>query len=679
MQRKLQKIITHETLFAILLIFFTTLITYGVSIPKLGYYYDDWYLLWSGNSRGAESLITLFSTDRPFMGVVTSITYSFLGDKIINWHLYALLWRFIGGAAFFWITRLTWPDKKYISTIMSVLFIVYPGFLSQPDAATKQNHLYGFGSALLSIALMLQGLKASKPVWKYFFNLSAFALTLNYLFIYEYMIGLEGMRLILLGYNISQTRVEETRPFISKLLKHWWPYPIASAVFLSWRLFFFEGARNATNPTRLFSSYLSNIPHMLTRLLFETVKDFLDTSVFAWSIKPHMLFSNTTYTNMGWAILTAGFVIILVMVYSFMDKRWWGNNSNINNMPKFRRDIIWIGAFSILFAIFPVILSERQLDLTDAYKSYGLHPIGGVILFVTGIILMLQPDFRSVFMIILIGISVSTQVLNADEWAQLWDYQRNMWWQLSWRAPDIRDDTTIIAYLPEGYRLQQDYEIWGPVNLIYRDQIAESPAISAEVLNNDTVDDIFKNNTRNNPVRDIKIHRDYNNLLLITVPSRTSCMHIIDGSLPVYSAYEALLVQQIGTYSRVDRIIPSEPTQVHTPRSEIFGPEPAREWCYYYQRASLARQTGNWKEIGRLYDHVLTSGLEPEDKSEIIPFFEGLVNTGRYDEARKIYNEEIKGQQEVRYPLCASLNENPDYPPEFNYNYEEIFDILCNS
>ncbi len=678
MNRKIKKIINNEVFFAILLIFFTSIITYGVSIPKLGYYYDDWYLLWSGNSRGVESIVSLFSTDRPFMGVVTSVTYSFLGDKIINWHIYALLWRFIGGAAFFWIIRLTWPDKKYISTIMSVLFIVYPGFLSQPDAATKQNHLYGFGSALLSIAFTLQGLKTKKRAWKYFFNLSAFMLTLNYLFIYEYMIGLEGMRLILLGYNLFQNGVKGLRSLVSELLKQWWPYAIASAGFLSWRLFFFEGARNATDPTRLVNSYLSNIPHMFTRVVFETAKDFLDTSVFAWFVKPYNLFSNATYTNLGWAILTAGFVILLVEVYSFMDKRWWENNANINVTPKFRSDIIWIGAFTILFAIFPVILSGRQLDLTDAYKSYGLHPIGGVILFVTGIILILQPDFRNVFLMFLIGISVSTQVLNADGWAQLWDYQRDMWWQLSWRAPDIKDDTVVVALLPEGYGLQQDYEIWGPVNLIYRDQTADSPSISAEVLNSDTVYEIFKNKTRDITVRDITIHRDFNNLLLITVPSESSCMHIIDGSLPVYSEYEALLVKQVGTYSVVDRIIPSEPSQAHTPRSEIFGPEPAREWCYYFQNASLARQTGNWREISRLYDLVVDLGLKPEDRSEIIPFVEGLVNTGRYDDARKYYKI-LNREEKVRFPLCTVLNENPGYPSEFNYNYEEIFDILCNS
>jgi len=109
MKQALQKLIKNETLISILLIFLTTAITHGVRIPQLGYYHDDWYLLWSGQVRGAASIIPLFSTDRPFMGVIYSYVYRLLGDSIVGWHLYALFWRLIGALAFFWILRLIWP------------------------------------------------------------------------------------------------------------------------------------------------------------------------------------------------------------------------------------------------------------------------------------------------------------------------------------------------------------------------------------------------------------------------------------------------------------------------------------------------------------------------------------------------------------------------------------------
>ncbi|HXQ37694.1 MAG TPA: hypothetical protein VN843_27040 [Anaerolineales bacterium] len=677
MRQTLQKLFTNETIIATLLILLTTILTYGASIPNLGYYHDDWFVLWSGQVRGAESLIPLFSTDRPFMGVIYSFVYRLLGDTLINWHLYALLWRFIGGVAFFWILRLIWPNQKYMTTLMTVLFIIYPGFLSQPNANTKQNHLYGFGTALLSIALMLQGMKTSKQGWKIFCSLSSLLLTANYLFIYEYMIGFEGTRLILLGYTLFQDKFRDFRSLVKEIFKRIWPYWVVTAGFLYWRLFVFEGARNSTDVSGLAGSYLSNLRYMSIRLILETAKDFLDASIFAWFVGPYQLFSVALYSNSAYALLIASIVTLLVLLYTLLFKNLWGVEYNESETHRLIKDFIWIGALVIIFAISPVILSGRQLDLYDSYKSYGLHPIGGVVLFIAGIVLMFQQNFRRFILIALVGISVSTQVLNADFWEQYWRIQREMWWQMTWRAPDIQTDTLVMAYVSEGYNPQQDYEIWGPINLIYNPNPAKAPEIQAEVLNTDTSYSILKKDVLNNRVRDIKLHRDFNNLLLLSIPSSISCMHVIDGMLPVYSASESLLVQKVGAYSHIDRIITSGPSPV--PPFSIFGAEPAHGWCYYYQKASLARQSGNWEEISKLYDQVVELNLETDDKSEVIPFFEGLVNQGRYEDARSLYRAQIKGQNEMRFPLCTFLSSDPGYPPEFGYDYEMIFEILCNS
>ena len=295
------------------------------------------------------------------------------------------------------------------------------------------------------------------------------------------------------------------------------------------------------------------------------------------------------------------------------------------------KDFVWIGSLVILCATMPVVLSGRHVELYDAYKSYGLHPIPGVILFVTGIGLMLQPGFRKWFLIALIGISVSTQILNAKNWENYWVYQREMWWQLTWRAPDIQDDTLIMTYSSGGVNPQQDYEVWGPVNLIYRPIPAQTPAIKAEVLNSATSYDVFKKEVKDNFVRDIPMHRDFNNMLLLSVSPISSCLHVIDGDLPVYSETEALLTRQVGEYSHLDRIIPTGTPPV--PPASIFGTEPEHDWCYYYQKASLARQVGDWQEIQDLYKQTEKLKLNTSDKSELIPFLEGLVNMGDHEEA----------------------------------------------
>ena len=475
---------------------------------------------------------------------------------------------------------------------MAVLFIVYPGFLSQPNANTKQNHLYGFGTALLAIALMLQAMKTNIRGWKIFCSVLSLALTANYLLIYEYMIGFEGTRLLLLGYALFQGGFRQFRSLLKEIFKRAWPYWLVTAGFLYWRVFIFEGSRNATDVSGLAGNYFGNFRYMSIRLFVETIKDFLDTSIFAWFVQPYQLFSTAPYSNLGFAFLIAGIIASLVLLYAFLFKKWWGADYNEADAPRLIKDFLWIGALVIVCAILPVILSDRQVELYDAYKSYGLHPIAGVVLFIAGIVLMFQPKFRSLVPIALIGISVSTQVLNADYWKPFWEYQRQMWWQLTWRAPDIKDDTLVMTYSSGGYNPQQDYEVWGPINLIYNPEPAETPIIQAEVLNSTTAYNVVGQDVINNYVRDIKLHRDFNNVLVMSRSPISGCLHVIDGRLPVYSESESSLIRQVGEYSRVDRIISSGTAPV--PPAAIFGAEPEHGWCYYYQKASLARQNGDW-------------------------------------------------------------------------------------
>lgn len=674
MKQTIQKLFNNETFVATLLILLTTLLTYAISIPQLGYYHDDWYLLWSGEARGAASIMPLFATDRPFMGVVYSFVYRLLGDTIVNWHLYALLWRFIGGLAFFWILRLLWPQHRYVTTLMVILFMVYPGFLSIPNANTKQNHLYGFGTALLSIALMLEASKTKNGFWKIISYLISLLLTANYLWIYEYMIGFEGTRILLLGYSLYQDGIKNIRTLIGETLKRVWPYFLVTAGFLYWRIFLFEGERNATDAGQLAASYLSDFRNMSLRLVLETVKDFLDTTIFAWFASPYVWIATARYSELLKAVGIAALVIALVFLYTFIAKRVWGIGQGENDSSLIR-DFIWIGSFTILCAVIPVIFSDRQVELFDAYKSYGLHPIPGVILFVAGIVLMLQPNFRKWMVVTLIGVSVVTQLLNANDWGRYWDFQRNMWWQLTWRAPDIQNDTLVLTYSAAGYNPEQDYEIWGPINLIYRPGRSEAPAIQAEVLNADIAFDILKFEERNSMVRDIPLHRDFNNVLLMSMSPISSCLHVLDGTLPVYAASESLLLKQVGAYSHIERIIPSGTAP--TPPPAIFGTEPERNWCYYYQKASLARQVGDWEQVVKLYREAKRAGFETDDKAEMIPYLEALVNVGNHEDARTLYSKELKGNAAMRLPLCTQLAKDPGYPPEFGYDYQMINQILC--
>jgi hypothetical protein len=84
-------------------------------------------------------------------------------------------------------------------------------------------------------------------------------------------------------------------------------------------------------------------------------------------------------------------------------------------------------------------------------------------------------------------------------------------------------------------------------------------------------------------------------------------------------------------FSDLSRIIP-DPAPV-PPDTDIFGPEPEHTWCYYFQKADLARQTQDWNEVLDLYQQAKQSGFFPENGAEYLPLIEAYVQTGNWQNA----------------------------------------------
>ena len=47
------------------------------------------------------------------------------------------------------------------------------------------------------------------------------------------------------------------------------------------------------------------------------------------------------------------------------------------------------------------------------------------------------------------------------------------------------------------------------------------------------------------------------------------------------------------------------------------------------------------------------------------------------DDAEELYFNEIRGRVKMRYPLCIFMNSNPGYQAEPGYNYEKVYELLC--
>ena len=169
----------------------------------------------------------------------------------------------------------------------------------------------------------------------------------------------------------------------------------------------------------------------------------------------------------------------------------------------------------------------------------------------------------------------------------------------------------------------------------------------------------------------IEFYRDYDDILILSYPSFGSCLHVIDGRRIELPRSASSVIRNIGRYSKIERVIVDGPQS--RPPESIFGTEPEHNWCYYYQKASLARQAEDWIEVGRLANEVDRLGLRPSDRSEWMPFLEGYVNLERDKDAKEIANL-IRQKEPIRHDLCDHLN--PElYSSADRFAYVER--ILC--
>lgn len=659
-----------ETFIAVGFLVLVTVLTYGVLIPKLGFYRDDWYMIWTGQVKGSAGLIDLFQSDRPFVGLVYAFDYLILGDSPTGWHIYALLIRLMGALAFLWILRMIWPEKKIKTAFIAILFLVYPGFLQQPEAATYKMILLALDAAILSIALTIRALKSKNWLPKLTFSALAIALTLFYLGIFESMIGLEVARILFCGFFLQRQSPANLKTNFGRTFKQTIPYILVALAFLIWRLFIFKSTRPATNVDRLMFSYSTTPWHSILSIVIELVKDVIETTVFAWVVPAYQFTSQGNYWDFLISLLIASVVIVLCLLYLYLSKRQGylpdGNNHQSD------KDLVFIslGAPMVVAALLPIVVAGRNVTFTSQWDRYSVLTSLGVSLFVAGLIFhTLQALPRWIFIFSLIAIGVVTQYHSAAYYRDFWNQERNLWWQMSWRAPGIENNTVMFVVLPR-FGFAEDYEIYAPVNMIYNP--GSNIAISADVLNSITIPRIIKQEVKGDTDRGNYIRKNYKNSLISTFPTDQSCLHVIDGHAVELPGYLDAQLIYVAEYSRIDRIDIGQQPKI--PPLDIFGQEPQHDWCYYYQKIELAGQEGNWAEAGRLGIESLEGGFKPEDRSEWMPVFEAFANTGDLDRAREISGF-LKEDENARFFICEQLSRSQSVANPNNYEF--IYNTLC--
>jgi hypothetical protein len=484
------------------------------------------------------------------------------------------------------------------------------------------------------------------------------------------MIGLEGVRLLFIGYFASLSN----DPFgdkVKSVIKRWMIYIPGIIGIIYWRIFVFESTRQAMNVGTIFASYSGSKLRGLLYTLINFSTDMVEALFAAWFVPLYGFFRSATYWHIGMSLFYALIAVAFVAFYYWVVKK--------RNLIPEKQDstddskmIILIGLITTMVTILPMVLAGRNIYFSNQFDRYTLQATIGIALFMVGLIVYsIRPNLVVFVLFFLVGLGVATHYHNGIYHQEFWQIQQELWWQISWRAPDIADDTVLILMLPADYRLAESYETWGPANIIYRPE-SEDLKIQAEVLSQGTAQKILRGADDEREQRGAQIVRDFKKVLIASMPTTLSCVNVIDGRKYELSTNENPLVVQVAPYSQIDFVDPyANPSE---PPISIFGTEPDHDWCYYYQKISLARQESDWNRVAALADQAFDKDLKPLDLYEWMPVYEGYANTDQLKKARQI-SKILQSDKDLQFQLCTQLEDQIAFPDDYNSEY--IYGELC--
>jgi len=662
---KVKSVLTSRHFLVVGLLVLISGLAYLPFVGQFGYFNDDWYLMYSAGAKGASVFREIFSIDRPGRVLVMMPAYQLFGQDPLYYNLSAWFFRLVSGLGLYWLLHMLWPRQHLATASMALLFVVYPGFLSQPNAIDYQSHIVALAAAMLSLAFGFRAI-LSETVFDKVLNF-ALALLFGWFYLWqmEWYIGFEFTRwaiVFVLVARFGGTVVQK----VKRTLYRAYPLLLVPVVFLVWRIVLFEPERGATDISLQLDSLIQSPLTTGLRWLVTLMTDTLEVVFLAWgqplsSLLSWMWTRNLLLSGLGLGVVAVAIVLVLL-------KQVEGPEKNANG--NWKLEAFGLGLSSVIAGLIPIVLVNRSVDFVF-YSRYTLVGSAGAAILVVALVSSLkQTGLRKTILAALVFVAIMTHFANSQRAVQITEAVRDFWWQVSWRVPQLERNTTLVASYALG-ATEEDYFVWGPANLIYfpegtREEFVQ-PGVYAALLNQNTLNKtILKEGQDFDNRRTIRTYKNYRRLLVLTQPGVNTCVHVIDGQQPEFSSRDNASIRAIGLYSSLEHILTDEPGV--TPPAIVFGPESEHGWCYFYQRASLARQRQDWDKVRLLGEEVLTKDLAPGDPIEWMPFLQAYAELGDIERlealAPKVVSDPFVAQQVCR--ILGGLKNNT----------QEVLDVI---
>ncbi len=645
-------------------LFLLTILTYGLMLPWTGFYWDDWPFAWIAQFLGPAEFIPAFEPFRPFLGPIFFATTSLLPPNPLLWQSLALILRFALALSAWWTFKAIWPHAKWQTLTAALLFLVFPGYSQHWVAYTHINQEWiPFLFYILSFGFTAQALRQPEKFKRN--TIFALLFLISGLFPTEYFATQEPLRILFIlalitdhpgprgGVGAGWSLISAYRSF-KKAFKLWLPYLFVWLANTAWLVYYYRfGA---------YASYGVTTAGQISLVgFFLGMADALwKAGLYSWVqvlvLAARSLGNPSTLLTLG--MIAASFVPVAFYL------RWlkfnWSPTSGdveVRNNFSWGWQALMFGLIGIVVGRIPSWAAGLPLTLQSINDRFMVSMMIGGGLFLAGLLELLfgRRRLKVYVLAFIIALGIGQQFYTANDFRRDWARQQQIFWQMVWRMPGLEPGTVLLTHeLPLRY--ETDMGLTAPLNWIYAPDYAAGDLPYALLYTRTRLDGVSLPALEPGQVisfeyRTVEFRGSTSQAVTVIVPPN-ACLHVLDS---VYAGGD--------TYDRQPRFlrdaIPlSNPalilTNVDPPEMPValFGPEPSHTWCYYYEKAELARQVGDWKAVAALGDQARTQGFVPGDALEWLPFIEGYVITGNYQAARELSILAYQDDSRPRKGLC---------------------------
>lgn len=670
----LQNVASSETSAPIAL-FVLCALSFGLLIPRLGFYMDDWHYVFYAKTLGTQSLTEMLTYDsRPGAAWLYILAFTILGTASRNWQYFNFLLICSTAITYWLLLRRVLNGQTQQVVQASLLFAVYPFFMFYSSPVGYAHLWFGFLSFNVSMILMSASLRRG-GYKKWLFALPALLLEAAHLFTSEYFAGLELIRIVALWILIAQDEDKISRR-LSRLVLDWAPYLIVLVLFFYWRVVVYQNPEGVTRNEPVILMQLTREPLKAIFFLFTAfVKDAASVLTIGWrgAADVSTLDFSSPYVLFKLTVSALGFGLAYFYLRRLSDPDEMKEREGQKNAAILAVAALMTGGLPVWFIGRTIIESKNLLSAS----RFGIPAMFGAALltcllahyFIGG------KNKRALFLAFLLALAINFHYDNSREFQYSWEKQNRFAQQLLWRAPAIEPGTAILTD-QEVMGVMGEYAVSFSINTMYRvEDFGRTPPYwyFAFLYTNPNVGDLLQGV----PLEYKKLTMEFKGssaqmLLLDFNPEMKRCLWVLqpqDTNLRLVSDH----VRRLAAGSDISLIRPTGGES--SPPEEIYGKQNTQTWCYYFEKADLARQFGQWGEIVRLWNEAQSVGERADNGFEYIPFIEGLGHSGDWEQVRTLTRFANRITAGLQPSLCSALDRLAENAPLSQQRDETIINL----